>query len=153
MATASMPGGTRGGGKRSARPNQTVPPRLTGGSPRMKPGVGGRFHDPASRADLRGRSLNSGTTALERAGLTREKGRGGAHVFRDGNGIVRAKWVPKTGKEPAHWSKFEPSGEQSHYLNNAGRPVYSNDRSHRIPSNGGGPKGGTGPGSPGPPTP
>jgi len=118
---------------------------------RLNPGVGCKFLDAASQVRLRGKSLNSGTSALQKAGLVRRPGRGGAYEFIDPKtGAARAKWVPKTGKEPAHWSKFEPSGNQSHYLNDAGRAVTSTDRAHRIPSNGGGPIGGTGPGSPTP---
>ena len=115
---------------------------------RLKPGVGNKFHDVASKVGLRRESLNSGTTALKKAGLIRRSGQGGAYEFYDPKtGAVRAKWVPKTGKEPAHWSKFEPSGTGTHYLDNAGRPVTGTHKSHRIPSNGGGPIGGTSPGS------
>jgi RHS repeat-associated protein len=116
---------------------------------RLTPGKGHKFHDAASQVRLRGRSLNSGTTALREAGLVRRPGRGGAYEFVDPRtGAIRAKWVPRTGREPAHWSKFEPTGNQAHYLNDAGRPVTATDRSHRIRSNGGSPIGGTGPGRP-----
>jgi hypothetical protein len=104
----------------------------------------------ASQADLHGKSLAAGTKILERAGLTRFEGREGSYDFVDANFVVRAKWIPRSGQEPAHWSKYEPSGNQAHYLNNAGRPVDPTDRAHRIPSDQGSPRGGTGPGSPGP---
>jgi len=117
---------------------------------RLKPGVSTKFHDAASQSSLRGKSLISGTKALKDAGLVPRKAANGAWEFLDETtGAVRAKWVPRCGKEPPHWSKFEPNGNQKAYLNDAGRPVTSTDKAHRIPSNGGSPKGGTGPGSPG----
>jgi RHS repeat-associated protein len=123
-----------------------VTPRQHG--QRQCPGKGGKFHDPASQADLHGASLPRGTQVLAKAGLTPRPGRDGAREFVDKNGVVRAKWVPAKGREPSHWSKFEPSGNQAHYLSNSGRPVDSNDPSHRIPSNTGTPIGGRGPGAP-----
>ncbi|TVS08464.1 MAG: hypothetical protein EA424_28545 [Planctomycetaceae bacterium] len=114
------------------------------------PKISGRYQDAASKVNLRRKSLISGTTALKKAGLVRRPGQGGAYEFLDPKTkFVRAKWVPRKGREPQHWSKFDPFGNGG-YINNAGRPVSSTHRSPRIPSNGGGPQGGTGPGSPGP---
>ncbi len=116
---------------------------------RKCPGKGGKFRDPASQADLRGASLPAGTKILKDAGLRPETGRDGATEFLDDKNVVRAKYVPTTGREPAHWSKFEPGGaNQAAYLSNSGRPVDGTDPSHRIPSNHGSPIGGRGPGAP-----
>jgi hypothetical protein len=108
-----------------------------------------RLTDKASRVSLRGKSLISGARALKRAGLKRVKGENGAWLFKDKFNNIRAKWVPRTAREPQHWSKYAP-GNRGQYLNNAGRKVSSVDRAHRIPSNGGGPIGGVGPGAPTP---
>jgi len=117
---------------------------------RLKPGVGGRFHDAVSKTSLRGESLISGTNKLKNAGLVRRKGKHGAWEFADPvTGNVRAEWIPKSGREPAHWHKFEPSGRKD-LLNDAGRPVTGTDRAHRIPSNSGTPIGGVGPAAPQP---
>lgn len=102
--------------------------------PRMTPGVGNKFHDAPSQTDLRNKSLNCGTTALQRAGLKRVPQPDGSYNFLDQYGRIRARWVPQSGEQPQHWSKFEPSGQEKNYLDNSGRPVENDDPSHRIPS-------------------
>src|SRR5262249_60867701 len=104
-----------GGGR---EPGETRQPR-----PRLKPGKGMKSHDPASQADLSGKSLNSGTTQLQNAGLVRVPQPDGSYNFVDALGRTRARWVAQSGQEPRHWNKFEPSGDEKHYLDNAGRPV------------------------------
>ncbi len=101
---------------------------------RMKPGKQMKFWDDAAQTDLASEGLTPGMKKLKQAGLTAVPQPDGSWDFVDGGQRVRARWVPKKGQEPPHWSKFEPTGNQKHYLDNSGRPVDGSDPSHRIPS-------------------
>ncbi|MCC6460654.1 MAG: hypothetical protein IT260_09315 [Saprospiraceae bacterium] len=110
------PDAPKGGGSESLLDVIFKEAGLESGAQQQTADKGMRAKDPVSRVRLAGLSLQAGTSVLAGLGLVRLPGpsiNGAAsYLFVDGN-VIRVRWMPRNGLEPAHWTKYEPSGHPS----------------------------------------